>query len=192
MSNSKAKLRTHMRGLRAQLSKSAQLRASLGLARSARRCSSLLRARRLASYSPFDGEIDPTEVMSNLAKSRVFLPRINNYRTKTMHFARARVSSGTSRFGIPEPLPTSPVVAPNNLDVILVPLLCFDRSGNRLGMGAGYYDRALSSLAHQPSTRPYLIGLAHHFQEVNSLTPQTWDVALDAILTDREFIQAEC
>ena len=70
-----------------------------------------------------------------------------------------------------------------------MPLVAFDRCGNRIGMGAGYYDRALQSLEYQTSTRPFLLGVAHHFQELESIEARSWDVPLDAILTDQEFIQ---
>ena len=76
----------------------------------------------------------------------------------------------------------------NRFDTIFIPIVAFDRKGARIGMGAGYYDRALASLSHQVSTRPKLIGLAHHFQEQRDLNPEPWDIPLDAILTDREFI----
>ncbi len=76
----------------------------------------------------------------------------------------------------------------NAAQLVLVPLVAFDRNGNRMGMGAGYYDRALQALAHQTGTRPLLVGLAHAFQETTSLQAKPWDVPLDAILTDQECI----
>ncbi len=93
-----------------------------------------------------------------------------------------------NRFGISEPRTIATPLYANQLTLILLPLVAFDRSGNRLGMGAGYYDRALQALKHQVGTRPLLIGLAHSFQEVEKIDAQTWDVPLDAILTDLEYI----
>ncbi len=187
--SSKAELRRKLRRQRAALTPEAHTKARLNIARSARLCSTLFRAQRVASYVAFEGEIQPDLLIEKLPNAKVFLPRISNYRTHQMHFLPADNGVQLSRFGISEPLPTTPPMPANRLDVILLPLVAFDRSGNRLGMGAGYYDRALSSLAHQPRTRPYLLGLAHHFQEVKSLNPSPWDVPLDAILTDQEFIQ---
>ena len=105
-----------------------------------------------------------------------------------MHFHQLR-NSQFNQWGIREPEKTGQILPANAFRVILLPLVAFDRSGTRLGMGAGFYDRALASLSYQSSTRPYLLGLAHHFQEVNSLVRAPWDVPLDAILTDREFIE---
>jgi len=105
-----------------------------------------------------------------------------------MRFYSAKKVSTFNKYGIEEPEAISPSKTANAFDLLLVPLVAFDRSGTRVGMGAGYYDRALAALSHQ-SSKPFLVGLAHHFQEVKSLKREPWDVPLDAILTDHEFIQ---
>lgn len=71
--------------------------------------------------------------------------------------------------------------------MIFLPLVAFDRTGTRLGMGGGYYDR---SLARQSTTktRPLRVGLAHSIQEVTQLERQAWDIPLDLIATERELI----
>ena len=79
-------------------------------------------------------------------------------------------------FGIHEPLPTWPRVAP---DVLLVPLLAFDTSGHRLGYGGGFYDRTLEKL-DIPA-----IGIAYAGQEVASLPAEVHDRRLDMILTEQ-------
>jgi len=93
-----------------------------------------------------------------------------------------------NRYGIPEP-ERGEMLAPDELDVVLLPLLGFDRSGNRLGMGAGYYDRSFEFLreATRPS-RPVLVCIGYHFQEVPPMTAEPWDVRLDFVATDRELI----
>ena len=94
-----------------------------------------------------------------------------------------------NRFGIAEPElgknPTAPVWT---LDIILLPLVAFDRAGNRMGMGGGFYDRTLARLNNSAMERPLLIGLAHHCQEVEHLQAQSWDIPLDIIATDKELI----
>ena len=106
-----------------------------------------------------------------------------------MRFYYAKKVDQFNKYGIQEPSAIGKPWPANSFDVLLVPLLAFDRSGTRIGMGAGYYDRALKALSYQAGTKPYLIGLAHYFQEINSLEREPWDVPLDAILTDREFIK---
>jgi 5-formyltetrahydrofolate cyclo-ligase len=75
------------------------------------------------------------------------------------------------------------------LDAIFVPLVAFDPLGYRLGMGSGYYDRLLSTLAHlNRSERPLFIGLGYACQGVESVFPEPWDIKMDYILTDTSII----
>ncbi len=99
-----------------------------------------------------------------------------------------------NRFGILEPQLGINTVAPVwTLDIILLPLVGFDRGGNRMGMGGGFYDRTLAQFnvnqGNKGLKRPLLIGLAHHCQEVEQLQVQSWDIPLDIIATDKELIR---
>jgi 5-formyltetrahydrofolate cyclo-ligase len=85
-----------------------------------------------------------------------------------------------SPLGFLQPLNSATKVTPT---LIIAPLLGFDRALNRLGQGAGHYDRAF-----QDFPDAIRIGLAWSVQEVPSLTPDLWDVPLDAVLTEREWI----
>jgi 5-formyltetrahydrofolate cyclo-ligase len=69
------------------------------------------------------------------------------------------------------------------LDVIFIPLVAFDDTGHRLGMGGGFYDRTLVNFYNDPSSQTTLIGLAHDIQKTLSLPTQVWDVPLPYILT---------
>jgi 5-formyltetrahydrofolate cyclo-ligase len=72
---------------------------------------------------------------------------------------------------------------------VLVPLVGFDRRGNRLGSGGGWYDRSFAFLRDVPRpARPILVGIGYHFQEVEKLDAQPWDIPMDFIATDRELI----
>ena len=72
---------------------------------------------------------------------------------------------------------------------MLVPLLAFDRRGQRLGYGGGYYDRSFAFLNEQARpTEPLLVGIGYDFQELDEIEPARWDVRLDFIATDRELI----
>ncbi len=82
--------------------------------------------------------------------------------------------------GFAQPLIAAPLARP---DVLLIPLLGFDRAGNRLGQGAGYYDRALAQMPHA-----LRIGLGWSVQEFAELPADPWDMPLDAILTEAEWI----
>ncbi|WP_421739227.1 5-formyltetrahydrofolate cyclo-ligase [Caulobacter sp.] len=71
-------------------------------------------------------------------------------------------------------------------DLVVVPLLAFDRQGRRLGQGGGYYDRALEGLKGRGET--FVLGLAYAGQETANLPHEPHDQALDAILTEKEYI----
>lgn len=96
-----------------------------------------------------------------------------------------------NKYNIEEPALTCEAVIPvTQCDVILMPLVGFDTSGNRLGMGGGYYDRTLSFTQRNLNTQsalnqhtPKLVGIAHDVQEVDALPTAPWDVPLDAIVT---------
>ncbi len=88
-----------------------------------------------------------------------------------------------SPFGVHEPRPNNPVVEP---DLLLVPLLAFDRRGGRLGYGAGHYDRALQDLRARKPVRA--IGLAFAAQERARVPTGPHDQPLDAVLTERAYI----
>jgi 5-formyltetrahydrofolate cyclo-ligase len=71
------------------------------------------------------------------------------------------------------------------LDVLVMPLVAFDRRGTRLGMGGGYFDRALAGAA----SRPLRVGVGFDFQEVNEIPAEPWDVPLALIVTDRRVLR---
>jgi len=144
-------------------------------------------AARLAGYVALGGELDPAPLIeiACAAGKAVYLPRVLD--AQHMEFTRWRPGERLheNRFGIPEPAsdPTQ-VLAPEMLDLVLVPLLGFDSRGNRLGFGAGYYDRAFA-FKQAKSTRPLLCGYAYAWQETPLLETADWDVALDAVATEQ-------
>ena len=84
---------------------------------------------------------------------------------------------------IREPLAEAPLVDP---DLLFVPLACFDRRGNRIGYGAGYYDR---TLAHLRAMKPvHAVGVAHGVCEVDAVPYEAHDQSLDAVVTEQETI----
>jgi 5-formyltetrahydrofolate cyclo-ligase len=89
-----------------------------------------------------------------------------------------------NRYGILEPkLNCSQICPLPELDYVLMPLVAFDKFGNRLGMGGGFYDRTLARLYEQHWQQPQLIGLAHACQQVDELPIESWDVPLKTIIT---------
>ena len=108
---------------------------------------------------------------------------------RTMSFYRLAPDTATvsGAYGLAEPLThgtgAGSYVHPLALAVLFMPLVGFDAAGQRLGMGAGYYDRFLGRM---PETlRPLLVGLAHEAQRAPApLSPKPWDIPLDAVVTE--------
>ena len=184
-------LRQLMAERRRALPPPARMAAALGLRRSLEQLPEYHTDVRVAGYWAAGGELPLNLVIPPLATrgQRFLLPLLA--RNKELHFAPWRDGDAVApnRYGIPEPVAPHEWFAPFQLDLVLVPLLAFDRRGRRLGHGGGYYDRSFAFLRDQARpTEPLLVGVAYDFQEVEQLDEQPWDVPLDYVATDRELI----
>ena len=143
----------------------------------------------VSAYWPFRTEVDPRPLMQRLiqAGARIALPVTpakGADEPVQFHLWSAEDILHPSPFGVLEPHPGAGAVEP---DLLLVPLLAFDRRGGRLGYGAGHYDRTLERLRAIKSVRA--MGLAFAAQEVERVPTGAHDQPLDAILTERAFIK---
>ena len=140
----------------------------------------------IAGYSPIRSEFDSMPLLRALANhgAQLALPvviaRDAPLVFRAWAFGRALVPGA---FGIGEPAADAPLVEP---DVLLLPLAAFDRTGHRIGYGAGHYDRTLQRL--QQSRRVTTVGLAFATQEVARVPALPHDIRLDYIATERETI----
>lgn len=151
-------------------------------------------AQHIAFYIAHDSEIDPKALMdlAHAQNKTCYLPALASDDLK--HLVMVNYQPGDAlpknRYGIPEPMQDqSAIIAPNELDLVIVPLVAFDKTGTRLGMGVGYYDRTLAFL-NQPQRpkHPQLIGFAYSFQQQEQLAREKWDVGLDFIVTEQEVV----
>ena len=140
----------------------------------------------ISGFMPLKSEINPLPLMQKLAEAgaRLALPTIAG-RGKPLIMRAWQFGAPLDRgqWGIREPKPDAPQVEP---DILLVPLLAFDREGFRLGYGAGYYDMTIHRLrALKPVTA---VGIAFAAQEVPKIPTTPRDERLDLVLTEREVI----
>jgi 5-formyltetrahydrofolate cyclo-ligase len=140
----------------------------------------------VSGFFPLKTEINPLPLMRKLsdAGAQLALPVVTG-RGKPLIMRAwsfgAPLASGV--WGIREPTPDAPEVAP---DILLVPLLAFDRQGHRIGYGAGYYDMTISGLrARKPVVA---IGIAYAAQEVDAVPVTPRDARLDLVLTEHDVI----
>ena len=145
----------------------------------------LWRARRIAAYLSIDGEPDLRPLLRRLHElgKALALPVVEGGNRMSFFAHSPDRPLAVNRFGIEEPAPQAAWVRPLALDLVLTPLTAFDRQGNRLGMGGGFYDRRFGALP--PRMRPLLVGVAHAVQEADKLPSAPWDVPLDGVLTER-------
>lgn len=112
----------------------------------------------------------------------VYAPKIGAKESLQFSLYSPQADLIKNQFGILEP--SSPTVYPvQELDVLIVPGVVFDKSGNRVGMGKGYYDRLLEYKTMTPYIKPYLIGIGYDFQLIDSLQPETWDIPMNEVIT---------
>ena len=144
-------------------------------------------------YLENDGEIGTSQLLKMALESNIscFLPVLDSLTQNNLCFVRYDNDTPLhkNKFGILEPsLNEKKLIDPVKLDVIFLPVVGFDRSGSRLGMGGGYYDRALAFTKVSKLDKPKLVGLAHSIQEIKSINRQVWDIPINFIATDKEII----
>ncbi|MGH8352643.1 MAG: 5-formyltetrahydrofolate cyclo-ligase [Pseudomonas sp.] len=190
-------LRSLLRQTRRALSALEQRQATRALYRQLAQHPLFRRARHLALYLPNDSEIDPRGLLAEAQRrgKTTYLPVLNPWPHTHMVFQRVEPGEKLkpNRFGIPEPRVNRTrqrkVWA---LDLVLLPLVGFDDTGGRLGMGGGFYDRSLAYRALRKKWhKPTLLGLAHECQKVDRLTLASWDVPLQATVTDKAWYGGE-
>lgn len=187
-------IRAEMRRKRRALPEHERRRRDAAVARAIARSPLFLRADHIALYLANDGEVDLTALIHRAwaMGKRCYLPVLGPVHHNRLWFNRYTPDSRMvrNRFGIPEPETNwTHVRRPWSLDLILTPLVAFDDTGNRLGMGGGYYDRTLAYLDHREHWRkPTLLGVAYGVQRHQRLPTEPWDVPLHGVATDEGLV----
>jgi 5-formyltetrahydrofolate cyclo-ligase len=140
----------------------------------------------VSGFMPLKSEISPIPLMRKLAEAgaRLALPTVAGRGKPLIMRAFAfgqPLLAGV--WGIREPGPEAPEVLP---DIVIAPLLAFDRSGYRIGYGAGYYDMTIAALRAQKTI--VAVGIAFAVQEIADVPRTSRDARLDLVLTEREVI----
>ncbi|MBB1431639.1 5-formyltetrahydrofolate cyclo-ligase [Pseudoalteromonas sp. SG43-4] len=191
MSNERAQIRAEIRNTRKNLSNNQQIIAAQSLKMNFiqhLKSENTTNSKHIAIYLSNDGELDTSLLIKELWNLNhvVYLPIIHPFNGANLLFQRYEKNSPmrANRYGILEPkLNCSQICPLPALDYLLMPLVAFDKQGNRLGMGGGFYDRTLARLHEQNWQKPQLIGLAHECQKVDALPIESWDVPLKTIIT---------
>ena len=191
----RASIRRAMRKKRASLSAPERLAAADAIAEVLGELPELLTDQYVAGYWAVAGEVSLHRVVPPLLRREqtYLLPVLSPDGDPSLRFAPWRPGAvvAPNRYGIPEPqCEPAALVEAAEIELVLLPLVAFDRRGHRLGTGAGYYDRSFAFLKEvERPALPLLVGVAYAFQEVKSLEIEAWDVPLDFVATEHELIE---
>ena len=182
----KRELRRNARQRRASLDDDTRERASRRIAEILTRASFFSRARNIACYLPMPEEVDTWPVIARAwrRKKRIFVPV--TIRGRLLSFRELTPDSDLlpNEWGLLEP-GVGDIIEASRLDLVLTPLVAFDRERNRIGMGGGYYDRTFSFLNERHGRfRPKLVGLAFDCQRVEKINTNPWDINLYRVISE--------
>ena len=143
----------------------------------------------IAGYYPSNYEVDIVKFLKKAHEKsfRLALPVINSSSRMSFKSWIFKEPLYLSKFGTLEPKKSNKDVLP---DLILVPLVVFDKQFNRIGYGKGYYDRILKKI-HKIKKKVISLGIAYSFQKINKIPVNKHDVKLDYILTERGIISSD-
>ena len=144
-----------------------------------------IHSKNIACYIPMDNEVDVWPIIETIWQQRknCYLPLYdpsdikNNKKTKkSLYFIKFQ------KYNTYNPKAYSiKFIAPQKIDLVIVPLLGFNKNRFRLGRGAGYYDRTFEFKQQNPKAKPYLLGVGYKWQQIE-FKSNPWDVAMDEII----------
>ena len=141
----------------------------------------------VAGYWAMDGEIALHAWQLRLPRDCTYcLPVLHEDRALRFAPWRPGAALVSNRHGIPEPdVDASELLSAGAMTFVVAPLVGFDPNGHRLGMGGGWYDRTFA-FRRDRAAPPFLVGAAFAAQQVDSVSPQPWDMPLDALCSERD------
>lgn len=187
-------LRNNMRGIRTSLSNAEQDYASYRLLENISQELWFKKSQTIALYLANNGEVNTQAIYREAwqQNKHCYLPVLHPFLKRQLDFKLFTPTSTLRKncYGILEPFQQeNAIIKPRLLDVVIIPLVAFTRSGDRLGMGGGYYDKTFAFKKSKAfCNRPLLIGAAYSFQEVDKLAVEPWDIPLNGIVTEHEYI----
>lgn len=147
------------------------------------------KSRHVACYFAQENEFDCAPIIQEVwrTKKKCYLPILSKRKHGSLEFCLYQKDTPLilNRYHIAEPDAVS-LFPPDQLDLVIMPLVGFDLEGHRLGMGGGYYDRTFYFLRKNDSPRPFMLGLAYEVQYYSTILTEEWDVAMDGMLTEKK------
>lgn len=189
----KKKLRVLMRHLRNALSLQEQTYVAQAVYKNTITLHPFKSSQNLAFYKAHDSEVSIDNILTKAQKmgKNCYLPVLHSYQQRlNFHAYFLENPLIQNRFNIEEPnILRKNSTSLADLDLIFLPLVAFDEKGNRLGRGAGYYDRTLAPLKGKHSKNPLLVGIAYEFQKIDKIPVEKWDIPLNLVITEKTTYQ---
>jgi len=149
------------------------------------------KAKKIFIYVSFDSEIDTKRIINKalMDNKKIYVPR-TEFKTRLMDAVEVTSLDNLieSEYGILEPSIKDPHINPNELDLIVVPGVAFDRQGARMGYGAGFYDRYFEKINKDNSKAVIKLALAYDFQIIDKVPMNDRDIPVSCIITESTFI----
>lgn len=187
--DNRATIRRTMRAARNKLSNTQQHKLALSAGQLLTTEIAKLNIKHVALYLAYDGELNTAPAITSLwqQKIHVYLPIVHPFTQGQLIFQQYLPDTvmRSNKYGIFEPkLNVNHICPLSQLQLIVTPLVAFDKKGNRLGMGGGFYDRTLTQ-----TYSPTAIGYAYDCQQVERLPTASWDMPCQTIITPSEIYQ---
>lgn len=142
-------------------------------------------------YISYDSEINTKEIINKALRDnkKIYVPR-TEFKTRLMDAVEIASLDNLieNKYGILEPAVEDAHIDPNELDLIVVPGVAFDRTGGRMGYGAGFYDRYFKKINKENTKKIRKLALAYDFQILENIPMNERDVPVTYIITEKEFI----
>ncbi|MCM1290657.1 MAG: 5-formyltetrahydrofolate cyclo-ligase [Prevotella sp.] len=179
----KRELRKKIKQMRLMLSPDEKLSAAEEVFRLLEQTAAFTLAEKILMYHSLPDELSTIEFLKKWSNvKKFFLPRVNGVNLEILPYDRSRLELGA--FHIEEPQGDD-IVNPDEIELIIVPAVAYDRYGNRLGRGKGFYDRLLNT------TRATKIGVGYDFQLVEIIPAEEHDVPVDYVITQKNIIKTD-
>ena len=133
-------------------------------------------AKSILFYMPIKNEVNITPLTKN---KTILLPKVYDNQKIKIHKINSLTHLKPGQFNVPEPPKDSPIVQTKNIDLVIVPGIGFDKTGQRIGFGKGYYDRLLKHI-NCPK-----IAAAYEFQVIENIPSEDHDEKVDFIITEK-------
>lgn len=176
----KQEIRHKIKGLRSVLSEADKLQAAQSVFDRLEQTAAFLVAEHILMYHSLPDELQTHAFLKKWgSRKHFYLPRVNGVNLDILPYNESRLELGA--FHIEEPTGND-CVDPSAIELVIVPAVAYDRKGNRLGRGKGFYDRLLKT------TKATKIGVGYDFQLFDELPSEPHDVAMDMVITQQATI----